>query len=46
MTDKEYMDQGEQYLIHTYNRFKIVLDKKGGRIYAPSVNDKSASISY
>ena len=27
MTDKEYMDQGEQYLIHTYNRFKIVLDK-------------------
>ena len=37
MTDKEYMDQGEQYLIHTYNRFKIVLDKGEG-VYLYDVN--------
>ena len=39
MTDKEYMDQGEQYLIHTYNRFKIVLDKGEG-VYLYDVNGK------
>ena len=27
MNAKEYMDLGEQYLIHTYNRFPIVLEK-------------------
>ena len=39
MTDKEYMDQGEQYLVHTYNRFKIVLDKGEG-VYLYDVNGK------
>ena len=39
MTDKEYMDKGEQYLVHTYNRFKIVLDKGEG-VYLYDVNGK------
>ncbi len=30
MTSKEYMEQGDQYLLHTYNRFKIVLEKGDG----------------
>lgn len=30
MTQKEYMDQGEQYLLKTYNRFPVVLEKGNG----------------
>lgn len=30
MTSQEYMDKAEQYLVHTYNRFKIVLEKGDG----------------
>lgn len=30
MTSKEYIDQAEQHLIHTYNRYQIVLDKGEG----------------
>lgn len=27
MTAQEYMDKAEQFLVHTYNRFKIVIEK-------------------
>lgn len=30
MNKQEYMDQSEQYVLHTYNRFKIVLDHGDG----------------
>lgn len=30
MDTQEYMDLGEQYLLHTYNRYKIVLEKGEG----------------
>lgn len=30
MNKQEYMDQSEQYVLHTYNRFKIVLDRGEG----------------
>lgn len=30
MTSQEYMDKAEQYLVHAYNRFEIVLDKGDG----------------
>lgn len=30
MNKQEYMDQSEQYVLHTYNRFKIVLDHGEG----------------
>lgn len=39
MTDKEYMLQGEQYLVHTYNRFPVVIDKGEG-VYVYDVNGK------
>lgn len=39
MTSQEYMDKAEQYLVHTYNRFKIVLEKGDGA-YLYDVNGK------
>lgn len=27
MNSKEYMEKTEQYVLHTYNRFPIVLEK-------------------
>lgn len=39
MLDKQYMDKAEQYLAHTYNRFKIVLEKGEG-VYVYDVNGK------
>lgn len=39
MTSQEYMDKAEQYLVHTYNRFKIVLEKGDG-VYLYDVNGK------
>lgn len=30
MTKQEYMEQGEQYLLHTYNRFPVVLERGEG----------------
>lgn len=39
MTDKEYMAQGEQYFVHTYNRFPIVIEK-GKDVYVYDVNGK------
>ena len=32
MNSKEYMEQTEQYVLHTYNRFPVVL-KKGHGVY-------------
>ena len=39
MTNQEYMDLGEQYLIHTYNRFPIVIEKGDG-VYIYDVEGK------
>ena len=39
MTDKEYMAQGEQYFVHTYNRFPVVIEKAEG-VYVYDVNGK------
>lgn len=39
MTDNEYMKEAEQVLLHTYNRFKIVLDKGEG-VYLYDINGK------
>lgn len=39
MTDLEYMELGEKYLVHTYNRFKVVLEKGEG-VYLYDVNGK------
>ncbi len=34
MTTQEYMEMGDKYFVHTYNRYKIVMDKaKGVYIY-------------
>lgn len=34
MTTQEYMELGDKYFVHTYNRYKIVMDKaKGAYIY-------------
>ena len=30
MTAQQYIDKAEQYLIHTYNRYQIVLEKGDG----------------
>ena len=30
MTTKEYIDEAEQHLLHTYNRYQIVLEKGDG----------------
>lgn len=37
METQEYIDKAEQYLIHTYNRYQIVLDKGDG-VYLYDVN--------
>lgn len=39
MTEKEYMDLGEQYFIHTYNRFPVVIEK-GEDVYVYDVTGK------
>ena len=39
MTDKEYMNLGEQYFVHTYNRFPVVIEKGEG-VYVYDVNGK------
>lgn len=39
MLDKQYMEKGEQYFVHTYNRFQIVLEKGDG-VYLYDVNGK------
>lgn len=39
MTAQEYMDKVEQFLVHTYNRFKIVIEKGDG-VYLYDVNGK------
>ncbi len=39
MTSKEYIEQAEQHLIHTYNRYQIVLDKGEG-VYLYDVEGK------
>ncbi len=39
MTDKELMNQAEEYLIHTYNRFPVVFEKGEG-VYVYDVNGK------
>lgn len=39
MTAQKYIDEAEQVLLHTYNRFKIVLDKGDG-VYLYDVNGK------
>lgn len=35
----EYMEKAEQYLVHTYNRFKVVIDRAEG-VYVYDVNGK------
>lgn len=37
METQEYIDKAEQYLIHTYNRYQIVLDKGDG-VYLYDIN--------
>lgn len=39
MTEQEYMNLGEQYLVHTYNRFPIVIEKAKD-VYVYDVNGK------
>lgn len=39
MTDQEYIEKAEQNLIHTYNRYQIVLEKGDG-VYLYDVNGK------
>lgn len=39
MTENEYMNLGEQYLVHTYNRFPIVIEKAKD-VYVYDVNGK------
>lgn len=39
MTSREYQDLGEQYFIHTYNRYKIVMEK-AKRVYIYDVDGK------
>ncbi len=34
MNTQEYINQSEQYVLHTYNRFQMVLEKgKGADLY-------------
>ena len=40
MKAQEYIDQAEQYLIHTYNRYQLVLEKGDG-VYLYDVNHKA-----
>ena len=37
--ENKYMEEAEQVLLHTYNRFRIVLDKGEG-VYLYDVNGK------
>ena len=39
MTQKEYMTQGEQYILKTYNRFPVVFEKGEG-VYLYDVDQK------
>ena len=40
MNSKEYMEKTEQYVLHTYNRFPIVLEKGDG-VYLTDADGKS-----
>ena len=40
METQEYIDKAEQYLIHTYNRYQIVLDKGDGVYLYDTTGDK------
>lgn len=39
MTEQEYIDTAEQHLVHTYNRYQIVLEKGDG-VYLYDINGK------
>ena len=39
MTAQKYMDLGEEYFVHTYNRYNVVMDKAEG-VYIYDVNGK------
>ena len=39
MTTADYINQTEQYVLHTYNRFKIVL-KQGDGVYLYDTDGK------
>lgn len=39
MTEQEYMEKAEQYFVHTYNRFPVVVEKAED-VYVYDVNDK------
>lgn len=39
MTTQEYMELGDKYFVHTYNRYKIVMDKAKG-VYIYDANGK------
>ena len=40
MNSKEYMEKTEQYVLHTYNRFPVVLEKGDG-VYLTDADGKS-----
>ena len=47
MTTQEYMELGDKYFVHTYNRYKIVMDKaKGVYIYDADGNLKNDDSLY
>ena len=39
MNSKEYMEKTEQYVLHTYNRFPVVLEKGEG-VYLTDADGK------
>ena len=39
-TQQEYIDQGEQYILKTYNRFPVVLEKGDGRSFWQVITEK------
>mgnify|MGYP000709519084 CR=1 FL=1 len=41
-TQQEYIDQGEQYILKTYNRFPVVLEKGEG-VYLYDADQKKYS---
>ena len=41
MNSKEYMEKTEQYVLHTYNRFPVVLEKGDG-VYLTDADGKFA----
>ncbi len=41
MNKQQYMEQSEQYVLHTYNRFPIVIDRGEG-VYVYDTDEKNA----